>query len=169
LKHLLVLSVIKTNIHLFVAGGDLATVIQNNLPRECAVLPSNDPLLLSGDAPKIVHVTSLELLEPHLQFKEILTLYDTLEAGCRFATIITLAAYLSPVFANKVRNDWSKNHQVTFIPYSSPHLTLSETHLWFIGHYLLFPMKSANHFQNKVFLMTRLRKMMTMILMIEVM
>jgi hypothetical protein len=73
------------------------------------------------------------LLEPHLQFKEILTLYDTLEAGCRFATIITLAAYLSPVFANKVRNDWSKNHQVTFIPYSSPHLPLSETHLWFIG------------------------------------
>jgi hypothetical protein len=28
--------------HTFVAGGDLATVIQNNLPRECAVLPSND-------------------------------------------------------------------------------------------------------------------------------
>jgi hypothetical protein len=34
--------------HTFVAGGDLATVIQNNLPRECAVLPSNDPLLLSA-------------------------------------------------------------------------------------------------------------------------
>jgi hypothetical protein len=75
------------------------------------------------------------VLEPHLQFKEVATLYETfLEPGCRFATIITLAAaYLSPVFANKVRNDWSKNHQVTFIPYSSPHLTLSETHLWFIG------------------------------------
>ena len=119
--------------HIFVAGGELETVIKNNLPRECSVLPLNDPLLFSEDAPKTIRVISLELLEPHQQFKEILTLYDTLEPGCRFATIISLAAYLSPKFANKVQHEWSRKHEVVFIPYSSPDLTLSETHLCFFG------------------------------------
>jgi hypothetical protein len=126
-------TVCKKDKHIFVAGGELATVIKNNLPRGCSVLPPNDPLLLSGDAPETTRVISLELLEPHQQFKEILTMYDTLEDGCRFSTIITLAAYLSPKFADKVQHDWSKSHEVLFIPYSSPNLTLSETHLWFFG------------------------------------
>jgi hypothetical protein len=81
-------------------------------------------------------------------------LYDTLEPGCcRFVTII-LATSLSPVFANKLRDDWSKNHQVTFIlfriqvlnlPYPKPIYGLLASRI----HYQQFLMLFANQFPKQ--------------------